>query len=117
MYQTKNDHAEYGRTDQPNLGKITESFGEIWKLKIDLDFACGQAKFSKIASKHCVFSINAGNFTGNYRFKKSFCGLSVFSAVFQEHFHKVLEFETPVWLDNIICVTNGTIEEHECELR
>ena len=29
----------------------------------------------------------------------------------------MLEFKTPVWLDDIICVTNGTIEQHEDELR
>ena len=37
--------------------------------------------------------------------------------MFQEHIDKVLEFKTPVWLDDIFCVTNGTIEEHERELR
>ena len=29
----------------------------------------------------------------------------------------MLEFETPVWLNDIICVTNGTIDEHEQEVR
>ena len=29
----------------------------------------------------------------------------------------MLEFETPVWLDDFICVTNGTIDEHEQEVR
>ena len=37
--------------------------------------------------------------------------------MFQEHIDKVLEFKTPVWLDDIICVTNGTIEDHEREIR
>ena len=37
--------------------------------------------------------------------------------MFQEHIDKVLEFKTPVWLDDIICVTNGTEEDHERELR
>ena len=37
--------------------------------------------------------------------------------MFQQHIDKVLEFKTPVWLNDIICVTNGTIEEHEQELR
>ena len=37
--------------------------------------------------------------------------------MFQEHIDKVLEFKTPVLLDDIICVTNGTIEEHKQELR
>ena len=29
----------------------------------------------------------------------------------------VLKFTTPVWLDDIICVTNGTTEDHERKLR
>ena len=29
----------------------------------------------------------------------------------------MLEFKTPVWLDDIICVTNGSIEDHEREVR
>ena len=37
--------------------------------------------------------------------------------VFQEHKDKVLEFKKPLWLDDIICVTNGTADEDERELR
>ena len=29
----------------------------------------------------------------------------------------MLEFKTPVWLDDIVCVTNGTTDEHELEAR
>ena len=85
--------------------------------KIDLGYAYGQAKLSKKAAKHCVFLIIGGDFTGHYRFKKSFYGLSDIPTVFQEHIDKVLEFKTSVWLDDIICVTNGTIDEHEQEVR
>ena len=70
--------------------EITRSSGEIWISKIDLDYAYGQAKLT---------------------------GLSDILTVFQEHIDKVLEFKTPVWLDDIICVTNGTIDEHEREVR
>ena len=77
----------------------------------------GQAKLSAEASRHCVFSIIGGEFTGHYQFKKGFYGLADIPTVFQEHIDKVVEFKTPVWLDDIICVTNGTIEEHERELR
>ena len=49
--------------------------------------------------------------------KKGFYELSDIPTVFQEHIDRVLEFETPVWLDDIISVTNGSIEEHEKELR
>ena len=85
--------------------------------KIDLDYAYGLAKQSTEASRHCVFSIIGGDFTGHYRFKKGLYGLSDNPTVFQEHIDKVLEFKAPVWHDDIICVTNGTIEEHEQELR
>ena len=97
--------------------KITNGEGEIWMSKIDLDYAYGQAKLSKEAAKHCVFSIIGGEFTGHYRFKKCFYGLSDIPTVFQEHIDRVLEFKTPVWLDDILCVTNGSIEEHEKEVR
>ena len=55
--------------------------------------------------------------TVHYRFKKGFYGLSDIPTVFQEHIDKVLEFETSVWLDDIIRVTNGTAEDREVELR
>ena len=56
--------------------EITKSNGEIWMPKIDLDYAYVQAKLSKEAAKHCVFSMIGGDFTGHYRFKKGFYGLS-----------------------------------------
>ena len=93
--------------------KITKSKGETPMSKNDLDYAYGQAKLSIEASRHCVFSIIGGDITGHYRFKKGFYGLSDIPTVFQEHIDKVLESKTPVWLDDIICVINGTIEEHE----
>ena len=85
--------------------------------QIDLDYTCGQANLSKEAVKHCVFSIIGGDFTGHYRFKKGFYGLSDIPTVFPEHIDTVLEFKTPVWLDDIICVTNGSIEDQEREVR
>ena len=76
--------------------KITKGDGEIWMSKIDLDYAYGQAKLSKKAAKHCVFSIIGGDITVHYRFKKSFYGLLDIPTVFQEHIDEVLEFKTPV---------------------
>ena len=64
-----------------------------------------------------MFSISGGVFTDHYRFKKDFYGLSDIPTVFQEHIDKLLEFKTPIWPDDIICVTNGTIDEHEQEVR
>ena len=97
--------------------KITDGEGEIWMSKIDLDYAYGQAKLSKEAAKHCVFLNIGGELTGHYRFKKGFYGLSDILTVFLEQIDRVLEFKTPVWLYDIIFVTNGSIEEHEKEVR
>ena len=97
--------------------KVTNGEDETLMSKIDLDCAYGQAKLSKEAARHCVFSIIGGDFTGPYRFKKGFYGLSNIATVFQEHIDSVLEFKTPVCLDDIICVTNGSIEDHEKEVR
>ena len=97
--------------------EITRNNKEFWMSKIDLDYAYGQAKLTVEAAKHCVFSIIGGDFTGHYRFKKGLYGLADIPIVFQEHIDKVLEFKTPVWLDDIICVTSGTIDEHEGEVR
>ena len=97
--------------------KITHSNSDIWMSKINIDYAYGQAKLSTEAPRHCVFSILGGDFTGHYRFKKGFYGLSDIATVFQEHIDKVLEYKAPVWLHDIICVTNGTVEKHEQELR
>ena len=74
--------------------EITKNRREIW--------------MSKEAAKHCVFSIFGCDFTGHYRFKKSFYGLSDITTEFQEYIDQVLEFKTTVWLDDIFCVTNGT---------
>ena len=79
--------------------KITKGEGKIWMSQIDLDYAYGQAKLSKEAAKHCVFSTIGGDFTGHYRFKQGFYGLSDIPTVFQEHIDAVLEYKTPAWLD------------------
>ena len=76
--------------------KITNGDGEIWLSKIDMDYAYRQAKLSKEASKHYVFSLFGGDFAARYQFKKGFCGLANIPTVFQEHVDKVLEFKTPV---------------------
>ena len=96
--------------------EVTKSNGEIWMSKIDLDYAYGQAKLSKEAAKHGVFSIFGGDFTGHDRFKKGFHGLSDIRTVFQAHIDKVVDFRTPMWLDDIICLTNGTSGEQEREV-
>ena len=64
----------------------------------------------------CFLSIEAIS-RGITDSKKGFNGLSDIPTVFQDHKDKVLEFKTSVWLDDVICVTNRTAEEHQQELR
>ena len=96
--------------------KVTQSDGEIWMSKIDLDYAYGRAKLFKEAPEQCVFSIIGGDFTGHYRFKKGYYGLLDNPTAFQEHIDTVLDFKTTVWLDDIICGRNGSFED-EREVR
>ena len=97
--------------------EISKNSGDIWMSKIDLDYANGEAKLSEEVAKHCVFSTIGRDFTGHNRFKKCFDGLSDIPTVFQENIDTVLELKTPVWLDDIICITNGNDEDHEWEVR
>ena len=120
-----NESCVKGKAAMPNMEvlisksskEITKSNGEIWMSKIDLDYAYGQAKLSKETAKHCAFSIIGGDVTSHYRFKKGSYGLADIPTVFQEYIDEVLEFKTPVWLNDIICVTNGSVDDHERELR
>ena len=64
----------------------------------------------------CIFHIR-GRLHWTLPLRKRFFRLFVYPTVFQEHLDKVLEFGTPVWLDDIVCVANGTTEDHVQELR
>ena len=113
----ESNHAKFGRIIQRKFGESYQNNCEIWMSKVDLGYVYGQAKLSKEASEHWVFSIIGGAFTGHYRFKNSFDRLSDIPTVFQDYIDKVLEFKTQVWLDDVICATHRTAEDHERELR
>ena len=68
--------------------KTTNNKGETWMWNYDLDYAYGQARLSKEASKPCVFSKNEGEVTGHYRLKEGFYGLSDIPTVFHERIEK-----------------------------
>ena len=78
---------------------------ELWISKFDLDYAYGQLKLSRRAMDLCIFAVTGGNFTGYYRFLKSFYGLADIPTIFQEKIDQTLENKHPVWLDDIIVVT------------
>ena len=80
---------------------ITKNGGKIWMSKIDLDYAYGQAKLSREALKHCVFSIIGGDIKGTLPIQKRLLRIIGYPTVFREHIDKVLELKTPVWIDVI----------------
>ena len=97
--------------------KISErKEGEIWATILDFDYAYGQNNWTKI-QKICIFTVTGGDFTGGYyRFLKGFYGLADIPTIFQERINTTLEHKHPAWLDDIIIVTKGSIDEHEMEV-
>ena len=91
--------------------------GEILATKIDFDYAYGQIKLDENTKNLCIFTVTGGDFTGYYRFLKGFYGLADIPTIFQERIHTTLEHKHPAWLDDIIIVTTGSIDEHETEVR
>ena len=89
---------------------------EIWISKFDLDYAYGQLPLSKNARDLCIFAVIGGNFTGYYRFLKSFYDLEDIPTIFEEKIDQTLENKYPACLDDILVVTKGTKEQHKREL-
>ena len=81
-----------------------EDKGEIWILKLDLDYAYGQTKLSEKAKNLCIFTVTGGNFTGFYQFLKGFYGLADLPTKFQEQIFKSLKNKHQAWLDDILIV-------------
>ena len=106
------------KTQVPNMEELISRISrkmadEIWISKFDLDYAYGQLPPSRLARNLCIFAVTGGNFTGYYRFLKGFYGLAELPTIFQEKIDQTLDEKHPTWLDNIIVVTKGSIEEHK----
>ena len=113
-------------TQMPNMeelisrisGKISEGKdGEVLAVKLDFDYAYGQIKLDDGTKNLCIFTVTGGDFTGYYRFLKSFYGLADIPTIFQERIDTTLEHKHPSWLDDIIIVTEGNMGKHEAEVR
>ena len=50
------------------------------------------------------------------RFKKGFYGLLFIPTIFQENTDRTLNYQTPVWIDDIILVTKEDKEKHREKL-
>ena len=83
---------------------------------MDLEHAYGQIKLLEEASKHCNFSKTWGNMNGYHTFKKGFYGLYDIPTKFDEKIDGTLNYQTPVWLDDLLIVTRGSKEKHRVKL-
>ena len=120
-----NDSCIKMRPHMPNMEELLNQISveitrdrtvKLFISKIDLDYAYGQMRLSEETSRHCVFALTGGKFSGYYRFKKGFYGLADIPTIFQEKIDRTLEYCTPAWLDDIIVVTRGSRQDHEKKL-
>ena len=92
--------------------------GTQYFSKIDLKYAYSQLPLHPETQKHCNFNILVGNATGTYRFKSGFYGLTDLPSFFQKMMDTTLDGlkSTNAFLDDIIIISKGTLEEHETEI-
>ena len=92
--------------------------GKYFFSKIDLKYAKSQIPLDEKMQKHCNFIILGGRATGTYRFVNGFYGLKDMPATFQKTIDKTLQNVTTkfAFLDDILVVTKGNLQDHENEL-
>ena len=101
--------------------KISELKTQERKLyfsKIYLKYAHSQLLLHPETQKHRNFNILARNATGTYKFLNGFYVLTDLPATFQKMMDTTLDGlnSTNAFLDDIIIITKGTIENHEEEI-
>ena len=120
-----NDSCIKMRPHMPNMEELLNQISveitrdrtvKLFISKIDLDYAYGQMRLSKETSRHCVFALTGGKFSGYYRFKKGFYGLANIPTIFQEKIDRTLEYCTLAWLDDMFVVTQGSRQDLEKKL-
>ena len=88
-----NDNCIKIRPHMPNLEELLNQFSidittdrskPLIISKVDLYYAYAQMKLAKETSRHCVFAISGGNFSGYHRFQKGLNGLAEIPTIFQE---------------------------------
>ena len=100
------------------ISERRKSPGIYWFSKIDLKYAYSQIPLDESIAKHCNFSILGGRATGTYRLIIGFYGLTDMPATFQKTIDKTLEGINSkfAFLDGILVITKGALNEHENEL-
>ena len=100
------------------ISELKTQVGKLYFSKIDVKYAYSQLPLHPDTQKHCNFNILRGNSTGTYKFLNWFYGLTDLPATLQKMMDTTLDGinSTNTFLDNIIIITKGTIENHEREI-
>ena len=94
--------------------KITKVQNEpLWIPKIDPKYAYGHLKSSGETSKHCYFAKTGGNVNWYWTFKKRFYGLCDIPIIFHEKIDSTRNYQTTVWLVELLIVTKGDKKHRE----
>ena len=100
------------------ISELKTKEGKLYFSKIHLKYAYSQLPLHPDTQKHCNFNILRGKATGTYRFLNGFYGLTDLPATFQKMMDTTLNGlnSTNAFLDDIIIISKGTLEQHENEI-
>ena len=107
----------------PNLDNLMEKVaeiinsekeGEVRCTALDMMYANGQTELHPETARHCNFQVSGGRATGTYAFNTGYYGLTIMPPDFQKIMHKLLHQvrNTSAFIDNILNVTKGTLQQH-----
>ena len=88
--------------------------GTVWLTSLDLKYAFSQLPLDESVSKHCNFSIACREFTGTYRFKTGFYGLTDMPKEFQKAMDNTIQGIQGVFcfLDDILIVPKSSVTDY-----
>ena len=92
----------------------SKSVCTVWFTSLDLKYAFSQLPLDESVSKHCNFSIVCGEFTGTYRFKTGFNGLTNTPKEIQKAMDNTIQGiqGSFCFLDDILIVSKGSVTKH-----
>ena len=100
------------------ISELKTTEGTLYFSKTDLKYALSQLSLHPDTQKHCNFNILGGNATGTCRILNGFFDLTDLPATFQKMMDSTLDCisSTIEFLDDIIIISKGTLEQHENEI-
>ena len=87
-----------------------EQTGILWITKLVFGNAHDRMKLDEEARNFCILTVKGGDFIEYYRFLKEIYRLADITTIVLERKDKTLEFKQPAWLDDLIIVTKGKVD-------